>query len=299
MGPRLLKTLSMLLRVLQLILALFIVGVASFNVYQFSHNRLGLTNGRSGQLPHALYAVEVISCVGALFALFTLLTTCFGHKKLFVLITAFDLLLMGGFIAISILLRGSAHQSCRSVTWNPLVSKGTNNLPAAFFSSSSFSTSTTTTGRTRAPPRLICNLLKASFAFAIALAVLFALTMVLSYLALRAYQKQRAFGPRGGYGKGARESEETAMTGTTAGYDAPGFRGEPTAGYDAPGFRGEPTTVAGGRAPVAGGRAPVSELGPGMGAGTGVGNGRFDPNLPRAVAGERGYGERGYGNQNF
>lgn len=60
MGPRLLKTLSMLLRVLQLILALFIVGVASFNVYQFSHNRLGLTNGRSGQLPHALYAVEVI-----------------------------------------------------------------------------------------------------------------------------------------------------------------------------------------------------------------------------------------------
>lgn len=189
---------------------------------------------------------------------------------------------MGGFIAISILLRGSAHQSCRSVTWNPLVSKGTNNLPAAFFGSSSFSTSTTTTTTartTRAPPRLVCNLLKTSFAFAIALAVLFALTMVLSYLALRAYQKQHAFGPRGGYGKGARESEETAMTGTTAGYDAPGFRGEPTT--------------------VAGGRAPVTELGPGMGTGTGVGSGRFDPSLPRAAAGERGYGERGYGNQNF
>lgn len=103
--------------------------------------------------------------------------------------------------------------------------------------------------------------------------------MVLSYLALRAYQKQHAFGPRGGYGKGARESEETAMTGTTAGYDAPGFRGEPTT--------------------VAGGRAPVSELGPGMGTGTGAGSGRFDPSLPRAAAGERGYGERGYGNQNF
>ncbi|KAI5845272.1 hypothetical protein DFP73DRAFT_49581 [Morchella snyderi] len=270
MGPRLLKTLSMLLRVLQLILALFIVGVASFNVYQFSRNHLRLTNGRSGQLPDALYAVEVISCVGVLFALFTLLTTCFGHKKLFVLITAFDFLLMGGFIAISVLLRGSAHQTCRSVNWSPAVSKGTNNLPAAFFRSSS-----TTAARTRASPRLLCNLTKTSFAFSIALAILFALTMVLSYLALRAYKKQRAFGPRGGYGgKATRESEETAMTGTTAGYDAPGFRGEPATA-----------------------RAPVSELGPGMG--TGAVNGRFDPTLPRVAAGERGYGERGYGNQNF
>jgi hypothetical protein len=150
------------------------------------------------------------------------------------------------------------------------------------------------------------------------ISVFFAITLLLSYLALKAYRKHRAFGPspannystRNGTHKSwanpfHRSSEETAYTNNTA------ITGTTTGGYDAPGFRGTSTDAVYTRAPApgmtettptyrtpaaglqdSGYRTPaltISELGESD-------NGKFNPNLSYADHRHKG---RGYGNQDF
>jgi hypothetical protein len=61
------KFLIMLLRVLQFLMAAFIVGVASYHTWEFASKRLLLSDDKPGQIPKALYAIMVIVGVHLVF----------------------------------------------------------------------------------------------------------------------------------------------------------------------------------------------------------------------------------------
>jgi len=60
MTARMIKLVALILRLLQLPMAAYIVGVASYHTWEFATNRLSLTDGSSGHPPKALYAILVI-----------------------------------------------------------------------------------------------------------------------------------------------------------------------------------------------------------------------------------------------
>ncbi|CAZ86079.1 unnamed protein product [Tuber melanosporum] len=185
-AARAIKFVTLIFRLLQLLLAAYIVGVAGYHTWEFATNRLSLTDASSGQPPKALYTIFVISCVTVLYTSLSLFTTCFGHKKFFLATLIMDFLLLGGSIAISILMRGSPNMSCDPLEYSDSITSSSNDFPSNIYRSSGGSGNLAGT---------LCQLDKSVFAFAVALSVLFLITLLLSYLALRNHRKNRAFGP--------------------------------------------------------------------------------------------------------
>ncbi|KAG0636043.1 hypothetical protein HOY80DRAFT_1011492 [Tuber brumale] len=197
-AARVIKLVTLIFRSLQLLLAAYIVGVAGYHTWEFATNRLSLTDASSGQLPKALYAIFVISCVAVLYTSLSLFTTCFGHKKFFLATLVTDFLLLGGFVAISILMRGSPGMSCDPVEYSDRITSSSNDFPSNIYRSS---------GGSGSLPGTLCQLDKSVFAFAVALSVLFLITLLLSHLALRNHRKNRAFGPGPENGYSARNNQ--------------------------------------------------------------------------------------------
>ena len=100
--PVLARSLSLPLRLLAALLALYVLGVSAYHVHRVRPRV-------SGQL----YAVTVISGVAAIWALLSALVICCLKRSSLLLPTAvMDLLLAGGFVAIAVLLRRHAHTQC-------------------------------------------------------------------------------------------------------------------------------------------------------------------------------------------
>jgi hypothetical protein len=72
-----------------------------------------------------------------------------------------DLLLVGGFIAISILMRGSTRSKCGNVGYSSNIRSGSNNLPGTLYALGL---------ERRLRPRVMCRLDKAVFGIAVATA---------------------------------------------------------------------------------------------------------------------------------
>jgi len=180
------KLVTLILRLLQLPMAAYIVGVASYHTWEFATNRLSLTDGSSRHLPKALYAILVISCVAVLYTFLSLFTTCFGHKKFFLVTLVMDFLLLGGFIAASILMRGSAGMICDSAEYSNRITSSSDNFPSNIYGSG---------GRSGNHVEILCRLDKSVFALAVTLSVSFLITLLLSYLALKNHRENRGFGP--------------------------------------------------------------------------------------------------------
>ncbi|WPH03949.1 Hypothetical protein R9X50_00683200 [Acrodontium crateriforme] len=133
----------------------------------------------NGPVSKQTKAVEGISGLAVIYTLFALtLTCCLGGVPLFAFIAvAFDILLMGGFIAIAVLTREGA-KACNGGATTPIsnLSQGTMSTYASKYSTA-------------------CKLNKTVFAVAIIAAVLFLLTALVHLLLVRTHKKEQRFDP--------------------------------------------------------------------------------------------------------
>jgi len=168
---------------------MFNTGCCTYFVIELS--RRNILNGRP-------LAVEIISAAGFVWSAFVLVfTLCFLQRTFFQFFTIIgDLLFMGGFIAVVILLRDSFRGDCKSdgalVSW---LVRGGRNLTAN------------------------CQLIQGIFIVSIVLAVLFFLTLIIAFLAHRSSKKDKAYGPSpannytSGRGKRGKGDTEAALAG--------------------------------------------------------------------------------------
>ena len=103
MGTKLLRVVSLPLRFLITLASLYILAVSAYHVERV--HRFNLTLSGRG------YAIIVISGVGTLYSLFTLFSGLLPHF-LFILFFPLEIILCGGFIAVSVLLRSAARANC-------------------------------------------------------------------------------------------------------------------------------------------------------------------------------------------
>ncbi|KAF3935426.1 hypothetical protein ABW20_dc0105250 [Dactylellina cionopaga] len=186
------KLLATILRVCQVLGTLYNTGCTTYFIVGLSNRNLIDSNGRA-------IAVEVISGAGFLWAVFALVfSICLLQKSFFQFFLVIgDLLFLGGFIAIPILLR-NAWGNCNDTNlYVPWLQRGGNHLKAN------------------------CEIIKGIFIVSIALCVLFFLTVLTAFLAHRSTKQDRAYGPSpsnnytSGRGKRNRggDLETAAMTG--------------------------------------------------------------------------------------
>jgi hypothetical protein len=98
------RAFSFLLRPLAALLALYILGSSAYHIQRQRPNISG-----------ELYAVTIISGVAALWAILSsLLTCCAKRPALLMPMLFFDLVFMGGFVAIAVLLRNAARANCNN-----------------------------------------------------------------------------------------------------------------------------------------------------------------------------------------
>lgn len=110
MASKLLRFLSLPLRLLAFILAVYIVAASGFHIQRLTSNDLSPSP--------ELYAIIVISGVAALYAGITSLTSCFFPRGGFMLFLILDLLFCGGFVAIAVLLRHAVTRTrCAEGLW--------------------------------------------------------------------------------------------------------------------------------------------------------------------------------------
>ncbi|RVD86054.1 uncharacterized protein DFL_004348 [Arthrobotrys flagrans] len=185
------KLLSMVFRVAQVLGTLFNTGCLTYFIVGLSNRNL--INGRA-------LAVEIISIAGFLWSVFALVfSVCLLQKSFFQFFTIFgDVLFVGGFIAVSVLLRDAWDGDCSAdniiIPW---LQRGGSNLIAN------------------------CRIIKGIFIVSIILCVLFFLTILTAFLAHRSSKKDRAYGPSpannytSGRGKSNknRDLESTAVAG--------------------------------------------------------------------------------------
>ncbi|KAF3210911.1 hypothetical protein TWF192_000062 [Orbilia oligospora] len=159
------KLLSSTFRVLQILGTLFNTGCLTYFIVRLANRNL--ISGRA-------LAVEIISGAGLLWSIFAFVfSVCLLQKTFFQSFTVIgDALFMGGFIAVSVLLRDSWDGDCSSSNlYVPWLQRGGNNLIAN------------------------CRIIKGIFITSIILAVLFFLTMLTACLAHKSAKKDRAYGP--------------------------------------------------------------------------------------------------------
>ncbi|KAI5803554.1 hypothetical protein DFH27DRAFT_524952 [Peziza echinospora] len=157
----LLRTLLAGLRLLIFALSLYKLGVYIYLVVTLKQNDVSLNANR---LTRETLAILIISGTSVLWALITTILTCGGHSLSSIIMIVGDLLLMGAFIGVSILVNREDLRDCNR--YAPL-----------------------------GAPRRDCRLTQASFAFAIALAVLYALAAIISAILFAHFRKARPFGP--------------------------------------------------------------------------------------------------------
>ncbi|KAI9810688.1 MAG: hypothetical protein M1827_006147 [Pycnora praestabilis] len=174
LGGAILRTLLTFLRAIQFLAAALILGIFSYFLAVLHDHHL--------HIPTWEKAVEGMSGAAVLYTIFAILLTCFlgGVTAFAFLAILLDLCFVGCFIAVAVLTRQGAH-SCKGIVNTPIGTGQAN---------SDFITNAGTTNLKR-----VCRLNKAAFAVAIALAVLFLLSMALQFLLNRHHKKEKAFGP--------------------------------------------------------------------------------------------------------
>ncbi|KAK6333976.1 hypothetical protein TWF696_002487 [Orbilia brochopaga] len=185
------KLLSTVFRTLQVLGTLYIAGCTTYFIVELS---------KQNRITGKALAVEIISAAGFLWASFVLIfSICLLQKSFFQFLTVLgDLLFIGGFVTITILLRDA---------WNGTCNNRRQNVPWLERAGSNISTN--------------CQLVKGIFIVSIALCALFLLTLLTSFLAHHHSKKDRAYGPSpannytSGRGKRSRsrDLETAAMTG--------------------------------------------------------------------------------------
>jgi len=102
--PLLNRGLSLPIRLLASLLALYVLGVSAYHIHQ-----------RRPNISSTLYAVTIISGVSAIWAILSAMVICCAKRPSLLLpMVLLDLVYMGGFIAIAVLLRRDARTTCRS-----------------------------------------------------------------------------------------------------------------------------------------------------------------------------------------
>ncbi|KAI5846644.1 hypothetical protein BZA05DRAFT_420836, partial [Tricharina praecox] len=102
--PLLNRGISLPIRLLASLIALYVLGVSAYHIHQ-----------RRPNISSTLYAVTVISGVGAIWAIFSAMVICCIKRPSLLMPTALlDLIFMGGFVAIAVLLRRDARTTCGS-----------------------------------------------------------------------------------------------------------------------------------------------------------------------------------------
>ncbi|KAI5803039.1 hypothetical protein EDC01DRAFT_645596 [Geopyxis carbonaria] len=162
MGSKTYKLLSIPLRALALLVCLYILAVSAYHIQHIAATALRASG-------HT-YAITIISGLGAVWALLSLLTACFFPRSLFLPILVFDILYSAAHVAVAVLLR-PPFCSRTSTLWTKSASVY------------------------RGRGRIDCGIDKGAFGAAIAAAVLFALLAVASFGAWRSHRANRAFGP--------------------------------------------------------------------------------------------------------
>ncbi|KAL8777823.1 MAG: hypothetical protein Q9213_007694 [Squamulea squamosa] len=156
-----LKSITTLLRIIELLGSILILGITSY--------WLGVLTHRHAGLPRWMKAVEGISGGAVLYTAFAVILTVFlGGKTFFAFLAVFlDVLFIGGFVAIAVLTRHGTHKCSGRDPPSPL---GANN-------------------------RVSCRLETAVFAVAIILALLFLISLALQILLSRHHKKEKRYGP--------------------------------------------------------------------------------------------------------
>ncbi|KAK6519244.1 hypothetical protein TWF281_003080 [Arthrobotrys megalospora] len=185
------KLLSTIFRGAQILGTLYNTGCTTYLVIGLSNRNL--MSGR-------VHAVEIISAAGLAWSIFALVSSIWLLQKSFFqfLTIVGDVLFVGGFITISVLLRDSVDGDCNDnnllVPW---LQRGGPNLNAN------------------------CHIIKGIFIVSIILCVLFFLTVLTALLAHRSSKKDRAYGPSPSnnytYGRGKRNKNRDLETAAVAG----------------------------------------------------------------------------------
>lgn len=185
-GSVALKSLQTLLRILQFLGALLVLGIFSYFLARLAAN----------DLPKARYvvAVEIIAAIAVAYTFLAVLLTFFvgGFTIFGALAVLFDLLLLGGFVAVTVLTRRSRRR-CRGFQDTPL---GVGNVPATTSDITNGFGYGNEVGRTYRPNiGRACQLQRAVFITSIVLIGLFLLTAIVQMLLVRQHKKDKRYGP--------------------------------------------------------------------------------------------------------
>jgi len=214
MGTKLLRVVSLPLRLLTALASLYILAISAYHVERV--HRFDLTLSGRG------YAIIVISGVGILYSSFTLFSGFLPHF-LFILFIPLEIILCGGFIAVSVLLRSAAEANCSN--------------PGSSLRRLWSTSGTIYQGNVR--PQ--CEVDKGAFAVAIANAVLYLLLAITSYAIFRHHRRNRAFGPGPSNNYGTGRNAPVGATGVKRGRFIWGGRSS----RDAAGLTEKPQTLPG------------------------------------------------------
>lgn len=194
-GGPLLKSTQTILRLLQLLAAIVILGIYSYFLATEARNGMGK--------PRSVQAVEGIAGAAVLYTLFAVLLTCFigGITISVVLAILLDVLFIGAFIAVAIMTRSGA-RNCRGLVNTPI--GGGNSITNSDFTFPGVQDA----GSIDYTPNLFraCNLQKAVFAIAIILIGLFIVTMLFELALRQHHRKEKRYGPspKNNYTSGSR-----------------------------------------------------------------------------------------------
>ncbi|KAI9754687.1 MAG: hypothetical protein M4579_004592 [Chaenotheca gracillima] len=240
LGGFVLRTVQTVLRVIELLAAVLILGIFSYFLAVLRDHNLVIASW--------LKAVEGIAGAAVLYTAFAVILTLFlGGVRFFAFLAIIlDICFVGAFAAVAVLNRGGT-DSCVGPVNTPL-GKGdaSTGKSGAGFGQDGFGFGSGN-NLTYAPNlRQSCKLEKACFAVAIVNVILFLITAVVQFLIARHHQKEKKFGPspannytagsrrRFGFGRnkknhstrdaelatgghGIRPSHDTGYTGTTMG----------------------------------------------------------------------------------
>ncbi|MCJ1258097.1 hypothetical protein MMC24_005927 [Lignoscripta atroalba] len=185
-GGALLRTSSTLVRALQLLAAVLVLGITSYFLAVLTDRNLSIATW--------VKAVEGIAGAAVIYTAFAVILTCFlgGVAAFAYLAILLDILFVGAFVAVAILARGGA-RSCSGNVSTPLGTGNADTGESGFGGNFGFGSGNNTTYA----PNLgqACKLEKAVFAAAIAAAILFLISAVLQFLLHKHHQKEKKYGP--------------------------------------------------------------------------------------------------------
>ncbi|KAI9836757.1 MAG: hypothetical protein M1837_003245 [Sclerophora amabilis] len=216
-GGAFLRTLQTLLRVVELLASLLILGVFSYFLAVLRSNDLVIANW--------VKAVEGMSGAAVLYTAFAVLLTFFlgGIRFFAFLAIVLDLCFVACFAAIAVLTRNGSN-SCTGIVSTPL---GKGDVSTGESTENGFGFGSNGTGDYEPNLSRACKLTQACFAVAIVNIILFLITAVLQFLVAKHHQKEKRYGPspannyttgsrrRFGFGKKKQHNTRDAELATT------------------------------------------------------------------------------------